>query len=54
MSLGISVAVDVNHWRALKRRMKEREKKKESNAITADIHDYAVHTLGHILDFYCF
>lgn len=40
MSLGTSIAVDVNHWRALKRRMRERKRtrKKKKDAITVDIY----------------
>ncbi len=35
-----SIAVDVNHWRALKRRMRERKRtrKKKKDALTADIY----------------
>lgn len=40
MSLGTSIAVDVNHWRALKRRMRERKRTRKKNkvAITVDIY----------------
>jgi len=33
MSLGTSVAVDVNHWSAMKRRMRERKRKKEMSSL---------------------